>query len=79
MVVGAEAAVRLEVRPGLGGAQLEIDGQLAERSVEALTIRLLPAVATAVAFEDQDAFLTVLRQRRIIADSPRMLIEDARD
>jgi hypothetical protein len=40
-------------------------------------VRLRPAVATVVGFDDQEQFVTGLRRRRIIADSPRFLAEDA--
>jgi hypothetical protein len=41
-------------------------------------VTLRPAVATVVGFDDQEQFLTGLRRRKIIADSPRFLAEDAR-
>lgn len=77
LVIGAESELRLEPSPGFGGTRLEVDGQVVvgaavDGDVGPLTIRLRPAVATMVSFEDQEPLLGGLRRRRIILDSPRM-------
>ncbi|HET6867930.1 MAG TPA: NAD(+)/NADH kinase [Solirubrobacteraceae bacterium] len=78
VVVGAESAIRIDATGGHGGARLELDGQVADTLVAPLTVRLRAAAATVTTFSDQEPFLAVLRKRQIIADSPRILAEDAR-
>jgi hypothetical protein len=43
-----------------------------------MTITLQDAMATTVAFHDQEPFIAGLRERQIIVDSPRIVAEDAR-
>ena len=78
LVIGADSIIRLTATPGHGGARLELDGQVVDTLVGALTISFRTGVATVVSFADQEPFLTVLRKRKIIADSPRILAEEAR-
>jgi hypothetical protein len=40
-----------------------------------MTVRLRDGVATSVRFEDQEPFISGLRRRQIIVDSPRILAE----
>lgn len=77
LVVADSSELQIITAAGYGGARLEVDGQVIDTHVGELTIRLRPAVATVVAFDDQEQFLTGLRRRQIIADSPRFLAEDA--
>jgi NAD+ kinase len=77
VVVGPPSAIRLDATGG-HRARLELDGQVADALVPPITVRLRAAVATVVTFSDQEPFLAVLRKRQIIADSPRLLAEDAR-
>lgn len=77
LVVGAASEIRLAVVPGRGEARLEVDGQLADTKVTQLTITFRANVATIVTFTDQEAFVTGLRRRGIITDSPRILAEDS--
>jgi hypothetical protein len=51
---------------------------VADALVPPITVRLRADAATVVTFSDQEPFLAVLRKRQIIADSPRLLAEDAR-
>ena len=78
LVVGPQAQVTLDVGRGYGGARLEIDGQIDPTPPARLQITLRPAVARLVSFADQDSLLTVLRRRRIVVDSPRILADDDR-
>jgi NAD+ kinase len=78
LVVSGESELQLVTAPGYGGARLEVDGQPIDAQVQEITVTLRPAVATVVAFDDQEQFMTGLRRRKIIADSPRFLAEDAR-
>jgi NAD+ kinase len=79
LVVSGESELQLITAPGYGGARLEVDGQPIDAQPGDLTVSLRPAVATVVAFDDQELFITGLRRRKIIADSPRFVAEDARD
>ncbi|MFZ0089096.1 MAG: NAD(+)/NADH kinase [Solirubrobacteraceae bacterium] len=78
LVVGADAELELQISTGIGGARLEVDGQIVDIEPERLTVSFRPDVATVVSFSDQEPFLTALRRRGIIVDSPRILAEDAR-
>jgi hypothetical protein len=78
LVVAGGSELQIITASGHGGARLEVDGQVIDTQVPELTVRLRPAVATVVGFDDQELFLTRLRRRGIIADSPRFLAEDAR-
>jgi len=78
LVLAAGSELALEVTAGMGGARLEIDGQLAAADPSALTIRLRPDVATLVAFADDEQLFSSLRRRGIIADSPRIVADAGR-
>ncbi len=68
----------LEVSAGIGGARLELDGQLTGIEPRDLAIRLRPGVATLVGFDDQEPLFTSLRRRGIVADSPRIVVDATR-
>jgi NAD+ kinase len=76
LLVGADSELQLDAAAGQGGARLEVDGQIADTRIGALTISFRRAVATMVGFTDQEPFLSGLRRRRIIIDSARILAED---
>jgi NAD+ kinase len=78
LVVAAGSELQILTTAGYGGARLEVDGRPIDTEVGELTVRLRPGVATVVGFDDQEQFLTGLRRRQIIADSPRFLAEDVR-
>lgn len=78
LVVAATSRLTLEVTAGMGGARLELDGQVAGVEPHALTIGLRPDVATLVGFDDQEPLFDSLRRRGIIADSPRIVADAAR-
>ena len=78
LVVAGGSELGIVTNPGYGGARLEVDGRTLDTEGEELTIRLRPAVATVVGFDDQEQFPAGLRRRQIIADSPRLLAEEAR-
>lgn len=79
LVIASGAELRLQITPGIGGARLEIDGQIAQTDPPALTVRLRRDVATLVGFPEQEHLFASLRRRQIIVDSPRILADDARD
>lgn len=81
LVMGAGSMLLLEVSCGLGGARLEIDGQLATaepHDLAELRVTFRRAVASLVTFSDGDSLFESLRRRNIIVDSPRMIADDAR-
>lgn len=78
IVVPRTARLELELEPGHDGGRLELDGQLTDAWADRVTIRLGDHGASIIAFSDTENFLTGLRQRGIIADSPRIVAEDAR-
>lgn len=78
LVAGPKAVLELEIGAGFGGGRLEIDGQVAQDQVRALTIGLRPDVAKMVSFSDQEPLLTGLRRRGIVLDSPRMVVDSDR-
>jgi NAD+ kinase len=77
LVVASGSELQILTNPGYGGVRLEVDGRPFDSEGGDLTVRLRPAVATVVGFDDQEQFVTGLRRRQIIADSPRFLAEDA--
>ena len=79
LVVGPDSELHLDVDRGHGGARLEIDGQSVDPPPDDLTIRLRSETATLVSFEDDESLLTVLRRRKLIMDSPRVLARDERE
>jgi NAD+ kinase len=78
LVVASGSELQILTDPGYGGARIEVDGRPVDTNATDLTVRLRPAVATVVGFDDQEQFVTGLRRRQIIADSPRFLAEDSR-
>jgi NAD+ kinase len=78
LVIGAASELQVEVGTSFGGARLEVDGKISDTQVKALSVRLRPAAAVIAAFRNQPSFLTGLRQRGVIIDSPRILAEDKR-
>jgi NAD+ kinase len=77
LVVGAGSRLELEVSSGIGGARMEIDGQLTDEPPRSLAVTLRPAAAILVNFSDQEPLFESLRRRRLIVDSPRIVAEDA--
>jgi NAD+ kinase len=78
LVVPADAVVTIEVSPGFGGFDVEIDGRKREGEQRRLRLALHPDKLTLVSFEGSGRGLTGLRKRRLITDSPRVLARDDR-
>jgi NAD+ kinase len=79
VVVPADSQVLLEVDPGYGGFDLEIDGRRVDSAASRFPVRLVRDYATLVAFADPNSGLPGLRGRGLITDSPRVLARDARE
>jgi NAD+ kinase len=78
LVAGPAARLELEVDPGVGGARLELDGQIIGRPPARLTIERRPDVARFVTLPGAEPWIGVLRRRGLVRDSPRILAEDGR-
>lgn len=78
-VVAVGSELTLDTAAGYGGARLELDGQVADAHMGRMVITLRPDAATVVKFDDQEPLIAGLRRRKIIADSPRIVADDARE
>jgi NAD+ kinase len=78
LVICAPSRLQLEVSTGIGGARLEVDGQVVALEPSAVTIGFRPSVATTVAFPEQEPLFVTLRRRQIVVDSPRIVADSAR-
>jgi hypothetical protein len=78
-VAGGGSRLSVSAIAGYGGARFEVDGQRADLGSLAFEASLRPAYATLVALPGEEALLTGLRRRGIIADGPRVLASDARE
>jgi NAD+ kinase len=79
LVVGSQTRVTVDVEPGHGGARIELDGQIRPLQPRRLDVSWRPDHATLVQLGDSEPFITGLRRRRILIDSPRVLARDERD
>ncbi len=79
LVVGAGSELRLELEVGVGGARLEVDGQVVGAVDGAVEVSLRPDVAMLMELPGQESRLSGLRRRRVIVDSPRIRAEDDRE
>ena len=73
LVLGPASRVGLQIAGGFGGARLELDGQIVVGTPERLEAVLRPAVVSLVALPGQEPLITVLRDRGVVRDSPRVL------
>jgi NAD+ kinase len=78
LVVGAGSRARLLLEPGHAGARIEVDGHATTLEPRELELRLRADFGTLVRAGEEEAFLTGLRRRNIVIDSPRMLAREAR-
>ena len=78
LVVPADAVVTIEVSPGFGGFDVEVDGRKREGEERRLRLALHHDKLTLVTFAGAGRGLTGLRQRGLITDSPRVLARDER-
>jgi NAD+ kinase len=78
LVVPPTCNLTLDVEPGFGGFDVEIDGQTTDVQGKRFELRIVPDRATLVGIGDPGLGLTPLRKRGLIADSPRMIARDKR-
>jgi len=78
LVVGSGSRIALTIDAGRGGVRHEVDGRLVSLDGELLTVRARAHYATLVKLADEEERLSGLRRRGLVADSPRVLVHDAR-
>jgi NAD+ kinase len=78
LVVPADRQVVLDVDPGHGGFDLEIDGRRLESTARRFTVSIEDGYSTLVGFGAPDSGLPSLRRRGLITDSPRVLAREGR-
>ena len=78
LVVPSGATLAVEVHPGFGGFEVEIDGQRRPATGVHYQFSLHPKKVTIIGFDEPRVGLRSLRERGLIADSPRVLARDAR-
>jgi NAD+ kinase len=78
LVVSADSRLSLSVEPGYGGSRFEIDGQEVPTAGYEVTVTLRREYASLVTLRHQEPLLSGLRRRGLVADSPRILVHDAR-
>jgi NAD+ kinase len=78
LVVPADSTVVLDVDPGHGGFDLEVDGHRVELTATRFQVTIEEGYATLVGLGHPDSGLPGLRRRGLIIDSPRVLAREAR-
>lgn len=78
LVVPGECAMRLVVSPGYGGYEVAIDGFQIEHEGDHIWVRSARSYATLVELERPRAGIPRLRERGLIADSPRVIARGGR-
>ena len=78
LVVPADAALTIDVRPSYAGFNVEIDGHRSALDARTYRLTLRQNKARLVSVSRSDQRLHRLRERGLIADSPRVLIRDQR-
>ena len=77
-VVPGDLEVTLDVHPGYGGFDIEIDGQTTELDGTTFTLSLVESKAAMVGIGAPRLAFTAMRRRGLVADSPRVLARDER-
>jgi NAD+ kinase len=78
LVVPAGSEVTLQIDPGHGGFEPEVDGHRLQSTAKRFSVTIEDGYATLVSLGDPDSGLPGLRRRGIITDSPRVLARDVR-
>jgi len=78
LVAPEGARWRIDVAPGYSGARVELDGHATSLGATTFEATLVDSGARVLRLGHEERFVTALRRRGIIADSPRMIAEDRR-
>jgi NAD+ kinase len=78
LVVPDDRRVSLEIHPGYGGFDLEIDGFGVDTDAQRFSVGSQDAYATLVVLDDSRGGLPWLRERGLISDSPRLAARERR-
>jgi NAD+ kinase len=78
VIVPADSTVVLEVDPGHGGFDFEVDGHRVDSTATRFEVKTQDGYATLVGLEHPDSGIPGLRRRGLITDSPRVLARDSR-
>jgi NAD+ kinase len=78
LVVPASATVTIDVSPGHGGFEVEIDGQRRRPAGGRFDVTLRDGRATLVTLGPPGHGIAAVRRRRLVTDSPRILARDDR-
>jgi NAD+ kinase len=78
-VIPADLELTIEVHPGYGGFDIEIDGQTMALDGTEFGLTLVESKAALVGIGQPRLAFTALRRRGLIADSPRVLARDERE
>jgi len=79
LVVPDDRELTLEIHPGHGGFDLEIDGLRVDTEAQRFAVSSQHAYATLVVLDDSRSGLQWLRERGLISDSPRVAARDSRE
>jgi NAD+ kinase len=74
LVLPADAVLAVQVHPSYAGFEVEFDGQRQKLDERSFRLTLQPDTATLARLSASDQGLTRLRERGLIADSPRALV-----
>ena len=72
LVVPGDREVTLQIHPGYGGLDLEIDGFRVDTEAQRFSVSSHYVYATLVVLDDSRFGLPWLRERGLISDSPRV-------
>lgn len=78
LIVPDDRELTLEIHPGHGGFDLEIDGLRVDTEAERFSVSSQHEYATLVALDNSSSGLTWLRERGLISDSPRVAARESR-
>ena len=76
LVVADDREVTIEIDPGRGGFDLEVDGFRVETEAHRFSVSSERAYATLVVLDGSLSGLAWLRERGLISDSPRVLARE---
>jgi NAD+ kinase len=78
LVTGRHSRLTLTVDAGFGGVRYDVDGRHTRMGGRVLTVENRPAHATLVELGGEEPRFAALRRRKLVIDSPRVLIRDLR-